>query len=274
MKKDSCFCSGRSRKIMSAFMAVIVLILSYLAIVYGMLRTQLEDMLAQKLEYGLSYYYNLQNYREAEKCFKTALFLEKYIIFWDKQEKLPACYACLALVNEGMGEYEKSADMYEKSLSAYEKYLPQDHENIALMHTKASVIYSLLGNNRMILEHAGSANDYYQSLEKEQQNINAATAALGLAYACYNEEDYEKAAIYFETGIPIVYEAQDWNIDDDAGPKILAIAYKAAADTYGKLGNREMQLYYEGKYEDIVWLRQIDEEEITELMKAFHWEIH
>ncbi len=273
MKKDSGFHLGRNKIVFRVFIVVILVIVSYVVIVYGMLRMQLEDFRTHNLEYGLSYYYNIQDYKEAEKYFKTALFLEKYIIFWDNHEKLPLCYACLALVNEGLEEYEKSAAFYEKSLSAYEKYLPQDHEDIALVHTRASIVYSVLGDNHKILEHAGIANNFYQSLDKEQQNINAAAAVLELAYACYNTEDFYNAANYFEIGIPIVCEALDWNIDDDVGPKMLAIAYKVAADTYGKLGNKEMQQNYERKYEDIIWIRQIDEEEITDLMKSFHWAI-
>ena len=98
MKKDSGFHLGRNKIVFRVFIVVILVIVSYVVIVYGMLRMQLEDFRTHNLEYGLSYYYNIQDYKEAEKYFKTALFLEKYIIFWDNHEKLPLCYACLALV--------------------------------------------------------------------------------------------------------------------------------------------------------------------------------
>lgn len=270
MRKNNIFHSGKMKTVIAALIMLIFVSFTFIVIFYVMLRRQLEDFWAQNIDYGLSYYYDIQNYTEAEKKFKTALFLEKYIIFWDNKN-LPICYTNLALVNGGLEKYEKSADLYEQALSAYEKYLPQDYENIALVHTNVSLIYSLLGNNSMVLEHASMANDYYQSLEREQQNINAGTAALELAYACYNTGDYETAAIHFETGIPIIYDFVDWSIDITAGPRTLAIAYKVAADTYGRLGNQEIQQHYENKYEDIVWIRQIGEDEIAEFMKSFHW---
>lgn len=270
MRKNNIFHSDKMKTVIATLIMLIFVFFAFFVIFYVMLRRQLEDFLAQNIDYGLSYYYDIQNYTEAEKKFKTALFLEKYIIFWDNKN-LPICYTNLALVNGGLEKYEKSVDLYEQALSAYEKYLPQDYENIALVHTNVSLIYSLLGNNSMVLEHASMANDYYQSLEREQQNINAGTAALELAYACYNTGDYETAAIYFETGIPIIYDFVDWSIDNAAGPRTLAIAYKVAADTYGRLGNQEKQQQYKQKYEDIIWIRQISEEEIDKFMEYFHW---
>lgn len=212
MKKNNIFHSGKVKTVIAALIVVAAIVFCYIAIVYGMLREQIEGMAAQNREYGLSYHNDMQNYTEAEKCFKQALFLEKYIIFWGNHENLPGSYANLAQANASLGKYDKSTDLYEKALLAYEKYLPEDYENIALVHLRVSLVYSLLANNNMVLEHAGIANDYYQSLAREQQNINAASAALQLAYAYYNTGDYENAAIHFEAGIPIIYEILDWGV--------------------------------------------------------------
>ena len=265
--------SNKIKTAIAALMVLVVVIISYFIIVYGMLRKTMEESIERDLYYGLSEYYNNNNFESAEKYFKRALFCEKYIVFWDDNLNLPICYQCMGLVYEGLEKYEKSTDMYEKSLSAYEKYLPDAAEDIALTETKVSIIYSILGDVDMVIEHASAANDYYQSLPGQQQNINAGTAAIELANAYYNIGDYERASQYFEIGIPIIYDDLDWRMDDDLGPKLLVISYKMAADTYGKLNNDEMQQYYEKEYNDIVWIREIDEDEIDELMEYFHWGI-
>ncbi len=263
--------SNMVNTVVAAFMVVVVVVVSYLIIVYGMLRDTLTDRIEQNLHYGLGNYYELKNYEEAEKYFKRALFSEKYIVFWNNNLRLPKCYQCLGLVYEGMEDYAKSVDMYEKSLSAYEKYMPEALEDIALTHTKASVIYFILGDNGLVIEHAGIANDYYQALSENQQDINAATAAIWLANAYYNICDYGRAAQYFEIGIPILYDEMSWSMDDVWGPKTLVCSYKMAAETYEKLNNGEMQKYYVEQFENIVWMRNIEEEEIDELMEYFQW---
>lgn len=266
-------CSNKVRTTVAVLMAVIVVLISYFIIVYGMLKETIEGAIERNLYYGLSEYYNNGNFDTAEKYFKRALFSEKYIVFWDGNLKLPSCYHCMGLVYEGLEKYAESADMYEKSLSAYEKYLPEDEENIALTHTKVSVIYSILGDVDRVIEHANVANNYYQSLPEERQNINAGTAALELANAYYNIGNYESASQYFEIGIPLLYNDLDWRIDDEWGPILLAVSYKIASETYGKLNNNEMQKYYEKEYNDILWIREIDEKEINELMEYFNWGI-
>lgn len=263
--------SDKGKTVIAALMMAVLIIVSYFVIVYGMLRGQIEDMVRNNSAYGLSNYYDLANYESAAKNFRKALFLEKYIVFWDKNESLPQCYQNMALGLEGLQEFEKAADMYERAISAYEKYQPEDDETVMNIHTKISLIYSILGNNNKVIEHAGIANDYYQALDQKEQPIDAGTAAMELANGYYNTGDYERAAVYFEIAIPIIYNNLNWGIGDAVGPEALAIIYRLAADAYGKSGNEEMRSYYQEKYDDLVWVREISDDVIDEYMRMFHW---
>ena len=216
-------------------------------------------------------YFNIQAYNDATKSFKKAVFLDKYVVFWNDNSQLPIYYRELgrSLMNES--DYEGMNKSLEASLEAYEKYRTDDIEGAAFVHQMAAISCSMIGNAAEELNHSQIAYDYYSSLPRGSEDANTSKMGIWLAHCYYEKGDHATAGSLFDINIPIYYDTIDWGIWDEDSAQYLALAYKFALLSYEGLGDTENIEKYQNTYEQFLYLRDFDDEEVTDFASQLGW---
>ena len=216
-------------------------------------------------------YFDLQNMDKAISCYKRALFIDKYLVFWNDNKGIPKYYDGIGLSYSEAEKYEDAEEYFDKSLIAFEKYNPNDISSISLVHVREALVTSCLGKNDSTIDHLLKAIEYYNEHLEDEPSNTISTAYLFLANSYYNTSQYEEAIKYFELGIPMYYDAVEWGFGDDYAAKTIAIQYKVASLAYAEFGDQEKADEYNTLYEDFMWYRDLTEEDLDTIINAFHW---
>ena len=217
-------------------------------------------------------FFNIQSYHDATKNFKKAIFLDKYIVFWNDNSQLPIYYRELgrSLMNES--DYSGMNKSLETSIEAYEKYRPDDVEGAAFVHHIAAMSCSLIGKEQEELNHSQTAYDYYSSQPRGYADFDTSMIGIWLAHCYYEKGDYAAAGRLFDVNIPIYYETIDWGVGDQFNAQLLALAYRFALLSYEKLGDTENIELYQKKYSQFIYLRDIQDAELDNLGSQLGWD--
>ena len=217
-------------------------------------------------------YFNIQHYHDATKNFKKAIFLEKYLVFWNDNSQLPIYYRDLgrSLMNEA--DYIGMNNSLNASLDAYEKYRPYDIEGAAFTHHMAATSCSLIGQEEDELIHSQTAYDYYSAQPRGYADSDTSMIGIWLAHCYYEKGDYATAGKLFDINIPIYYETIDWGVGDQSNAQLLALAYKFALLSYENLGDAESIEIYQKKYSQFSYLRDIQDSELTDFALQLGWD--
>lgn len=217
-------------------------------------------------------FFNIQSYHDATKNFKKAIFLDKYIVFWNDNSQLPIYYRELgrSLMNES--DYSGMNKSLETSIEAYEKYRPDDVVGVAFAHHIAAMSCSLTGQEQEELNHSQIAYNYYSIQPRGDTDADTSIIGIWLAHCYYEKGDYITAGKLFDTNIPIYYETIDWGVGDQADAQILALAYKFALLSYKNLGDTENIEIYQKKYSNFTYLRDIQDAELDNFASQLGWD--
>ena len=238
--------------------------------VVGGMKTTLEGFL-QSEEYFGTENATIGQYKSSIRCFKTAIFLDKYCVFWNENDRIPGYYQGVAQAYANDDNPKKASKWFDKTIKAFERYCPDNEEAIAVAHVKAANVASILNDNADTIYHAETAAAFFKNNLEDSDAYTAASSFIWLANAYFNDSRYEEAAEYLEQAIPIYYESIDWGFGDEALAKMLAVLYKVTAETYRRLGDLEHYEEYNKLYEDFIWYRDFSEEDLGEIISYFHW---
>lgn len=217
-------------------------------------------------------FFNIQSYHDATKNFKKAIFLDKYIVFWNDNSQLPIYYRELgrSLMNES--DYSGMNKSLETSIEAYEKYRPDDVVGVAFAHHIAAMSCSLTGQEQEELNHSQIAYNYYSIQPRGDTDADTSIIGIWLAHCYYEKGDYITAGKLFDTNIPIYYGTIDWGVGDQADAQILALAYKFALLSYKNIGDTENIEIYQKKYSNFTYLRDIQDAELDNFASQLGWD--
>lgn len=230
----------------------------------------MERQLNSEIFYGDSYL-DLQNCDDAVSSYKKALFIDKYLVFWNDNSRMPVYYDGIGQAYSSADKYEDAEKNFDNALAAYEKYNADDISAISLVHVREALVTSSQGKNESTINHLQKAFEYYNEHLEDESPVVISTACLFLANAYYNNSQYEEAIKYFEIGIPMFYDSVEWGFGDDHEAKTIAIQYKVASLAYAEFGDQEKADEYNTLYEDFMWYRDLTEEDLDTIINAFHW---
>lgn len=232
------------------------------------LGVQIENYMQMCNEYGYNYYL-AEDYEDAKESLDVALFMEKYIVFWNGNKELPIIYRNQALTLSGEKNYEEAARKFEEALTACESYLPEQKAVMASLHMQTALVYFMLGNDDMMEKHVEVSEDFYGALPSKNQDFATGIVFLEIAHLKYSVCDYEDAAMYFERGLPLVYEDIYWGPGNELQVKELVASYKMMADACERTGKEDAHQSYGEKYRYFCWIRDYSEDEIDTFIDAY-----
>lgn len=233
-----------------------------------------EKVPVDRNQWGLEFFQTAssEGYENARKYFNKAIFWEKYIVIWNDNEELPTYYFNLAQSEYNLGQYEKASQHYNESLKQFKTHDPENSATISVAHERLAILYAYSGENDKLLEHSlvaikmlndiGLAESYRQSV----QYILAANAYR-------NELDFQSALECFKIGLPMLYDNISWGLGDSNDAMMLTVAYKAASLTAVELGDKELCDDYLKEYNDMIWLRNFSDNDVSDFADKYHWSI-
>ena len=220
---------------------------------------------------------NANNYQsetaieEAISQYKKAVFIDKYLAFWNDNKNLPVLYYKIAKSYGDAEDSDHSIEYIEKSLEAFSEYSPEDLDDISLVYLYGCIIYGAKNDYAMVKSYAYAANEYYRNNYDTVDHRSLAQSYIWLAHAYFNEGDYTNAAECLENGTPLYYDTTAWGFGDSYDAIAIATLYKMASIAYQNIGNQEKYQEYNEKYEDFMWYRDLTESDLDYYIKYFHW---
>lgn len=232
------------------------------------LKAGLENMPVFSNDMGIKYM-KIGKYAEAADQFESAVWSEKYIVFWNDDTELPNYYQNLGKAYMNLSKPEKAAKEFDNYRLELEKRFPEKEFDIAFASFQAGVQYLRTGDNENAKDHMLSAAQYFDKRLEEEQDQDYGKVNIFLGYCYFKEGVYEKAIERFVKGIPAYYNNIDWGIGDKGDTIFISIAYRFLSKAYGYLKDIAKETKFIKKYEDIVYFRDISDKEVEEFMTGF-----
>jgi len=211
-------------------------------------------------------------YSKAASEFESAVWFEKYIVFWNDNKNLPQYHENAGRAFMQARRYTDAAKHYESSLREFENTSPQSAFNIAFVNFMAASAHSALGDAETEMVRITEAVRYFEALSEDRRNMDAGKAFIWLSHCYYEAGEYENAAAYFEMGIPLYYDVIDWGYGDNGEVVFAAVFFDCAANVYDKLSLPEKAAEYRKISEEIIYLRDYSESELSELRTHMGWD--
>lgn len=228
-----------------------------------------EESLLEEMGRGVSFR-DIGDYSNANMYFSNAIFIDKYIVTWNKNESIPFLYSEMAQGYSNLKEYDEADRYFEKTLIAFDKYVPDEKYEIAVVKLKASIVKNTLNNTEDAIPLTKEAWLYLSENEDLCDPYIVAFSYILLANEYYIISDYKEATTFFDQGIPKFYDSVSWGYGDEYYAKLLAIAYYKASISYEKIDELEKAKEYEILYNDFMWFRDFNEDDLSEVRKSLN----